>query len=79
MRSVFLRYLDERFPIGPYAVLIGAMVAAASAAVAQQQSTSLALGLDQGLVVLMLTLGFFLLRVFDEHKDFEKDPILIQA
>ena len=51
------------------------MVAAASAAVAQQQSTSLALGLDQGLVVLMLTLGFFLLRVFDEHKDFEKDVI----
>jgi len=75
MRPVFLRYLDERFPVLPYTVLITAMVAAASGAVAQQQQSAVVLGASQLLVVFLLTFGFFLLRVFDEHKDYEKDVV----
>jgi 4-hydroxybenzoate polyprenyltransferase len=75
MRPVFLQYLDERFPVLPYTVLIAAMVAAASGAVAQQNVTPVVLGIDQALVVCLLILGFFLLRVFDEHKDYEKDLV----
>jgi 4-hydroxybenzoate polyprenyltransferase len=71
----FKQYLAERFPVGPYALLVAAMTAGATAAACQGQDHALMLGGRQFVAFLALMLGFFHLRVFDEHKDFEKDCV----
>jgi len=68
-RAVIVRlwaYLGERFPLGPYGVLVALFFGSATAL-----SRALADGAGQtdwrGAVVMLLV--FFHLRVFDEHKD----------
>ena len=73
--SYFKAYLDERFPVAPYALLIGAMVLAATAAASLSVPGRVSIGYPQLLTLVSLMLGFFHLRVFDEHKDYEKDRI----
>lgn len=71
--SNFSQYLAERFPVGPYLVLIGAMVAGASAAAAIATGAPVPLSWPQAICVFTILFGFFHLRVFDEHKDYDKD------
>ena len=73
--STFSQYLHERFPPGPYCILVGAMVVAATAAACDGAERAVALTWRQAAIFVTLMLGFFHLRVFDEHKDFEKDKI----
>lgn len=75
MKAAFSQYLAERFPVGPYLVLIGAMVVAATAAAADTLGAEVGLGWRQAVVTVTLLLGFFHLRVFDEHKDYDRDLI----
>jgi hypothetical protein len=72
VQSAFKQYLDERFPVAPYVLLVGAMVAAATAS-AVYDVGSVPFGYRQLLVLMSLMAGFFHLRVFDEHKDYDKD------
>ena len=74
-RSYFKAYLDERFPVAPYVLLVGAMVVAVTAAASLAQPGPVSIGYKQLLVLLSLMLGFFHVRVFDEHKDYDKDRI----
>ena len=71
--GAFRQYTAERFPVGPYLVLIAAMVAGASASVSAGSLAPVSLGLRSAVSVLLLLLAFFHLRVFDEHKDYAKD------
>jgi 4-hydroxybenzoate polyprenyltransferase len=68
-------YLDERFPLGPYVVMVATFVAAASlfAQAALHPAAAVALGprtLAAGFIVLGL---FFHLRVCDDAKDAARD------
>lgn len=75
MAHPFVQYLNERFPVAPYLVLIAAMVAGMTAAACDAAGVPVTLGIEQGIVVVVLLLGFFHLRVFDEHKDYDKDTL----
>ncbi|MFT7621314.1 MAG: hypothetical protein ACI9WU_000475 [Myxococcota bacterium] len=75
MSRAFSQYLAERFPVGAYLVLIGAMVAAASASASAATGAVVVLNWAQGLGTITLLLGFFVLRVFDEHKDYDRDLV----
>ncbi|MFZ5482456.1 MAG: hypothetical protein ACOZNI_37180 [Myxococcota bacterium] len=66
----FGAYLAERFPIGPYAVLVIAFHGAGSLVAVRLGGGEVRLW--AGLAVL---LAFFHLRVFDEHKDYAKDVV----
>ncbi len=66
-------YLRERFPIGPYLVLITAMTLATLGAASLATAEPVRVGATLGLSVLVLLCAFFHLRVFDEHKDYAKD------
>lgn len=69
----FRAYLEERFPPGPMAVF--SVVTVASAAAAAAAASARPVTLDPGLALLTIAyvLTLLLLRVFDEHKDFERD------
>jgi len=71
--AAFSDYLAERFPVAPYLVLIGAMVLGATAAACDGAGYPVQVGWEQLVVVVVLLLAFFHLRVFDEHKDYERD------
>ena len=73
--SSFSQYLSERFPVVPYLVLIGAMVAGASAAAVMATGDPVPLSWPQVICVFTILFGFFHLRVFDEHKDYDKDVL----
>jgi 4-hydroxybenzoate polyprenyltransferase len=64
----FRAYLAERFPIAPYAALVAAFHGAGSLV-----AVRLGGGEVRAWAGLVVLLAFFHLRVFDEHKDFEKD------
>jgi 4-hydroxybenzoate polyprenyltransferase len=70
----FRWYLAERFPLGPYALLIGALVAAVAAA-AGAGGGPVALSPRHLLAFAVVLLAFFHLRVFDEHKDAAADRL----
>ncbi len=70
----FGSYLAERFPPGPYALLIGALCAATVAA-ADAGAGGVRVGLRDLAAFAVLFLFFFHLRVFDEHKDAETDRL----
>ena len=67
---VLWRYLQERFPVAPYALLVGLFYASGA---------MFAVRLGGGAPVFwtapVLLLVFFHLRVFDEHKDYAKDLV----
>lgn len=63
-------YLGERFPPGPYTVLVALFHGAASLTAVRLGGGSVCWW--AGIAV---WLAFFHLRVFDEHKDFDKDVI----
>lgn len=73
--SPFAQYLAERFPVPAYLILIGAMVLGAAAAAAAGTAEPVPVTWRQAIIVFTLLLGFFVLRVFDEHKDYDKDLI----
>ena len=75
VKSAFPKYLAERFPVGPYSVLIAAMLAGITAASCDGAGRPLTFGVAQLAAFLTLLLGFFHLRVFDEHKDYDKDLV----
>lgn len=66
-------YLNERFP--PGAIVVLSVVTVLSAAVAAAAALSSKVALDPGLALLAVAyfLTLLLLRVMDEHKDFERD------
>ncbi len=74
-RPPFAQYLAERFPVGAYLVLIGAMVLGASAAASASTGLPVPVSWPQLIATITILLGFFHLRVFDEHKDYERDLI----
>lgn len=63
-------YLAERFPLGPYAVLVALFFAAGSLA-----AVRLGGGAPRWWAAPAVLLAFFHLRVFDEHKDHAKDAV----
>ncbi len=63
-------YLGERFPPGPYTVLVALFHGAASLA-----AVRLGGGDVRWWAGIVVWLAFFHLRVFDEHKDYDKDLI----
>lgn len=71
----FRLYLAERFPLGPYTVLILALVAAVVAATAARSGAPVALGSRALVSFAVVLLAFFHLRVFDEHKDAAADRV----
>ena len=68
----FGSYLAERFPPGPYALLIAALCAATIAA-ADAGAGGVRLGLRDLAAFVVVFFFFFHLRVFDEHKDAAAD------
>ena len=70
----FWAYLAERFPLGPYTVLVLALTAAVVASAAAGRGV-VAVSLREGAAFLVLLLFFFHLRVFDEWKDAEDDRL----
>lgn len=73
--TAFRAYLDERFPVGAYLILVGAMVAATQSAASWATRAPLAFWPTLPLGILSVLLGFFVLRVFDEHKDWVRDRV----
>lgn len=63
-------YLAERFPLGPYAVLVALFFGAGSLL-----AVNLGGGEARWWAAPAVLLAFFHLRVFDEHKDFAKDAV----
>jgi len=75
MNSPFSQYLAERFPVVAYLLLIGAMVIGAGAAAAASTGQPVPISWPQAIATVTILLGFFHLRVFDEHKDYDRDLI----
>ncbi|MBT9558942.1 MAG: hypothetical protein IV100_23120 [Myxococcales bacterium] len=73
--TAFRAYLAERFPVGAYLVLVGAMVAATLSAASWATHAPVAFWPVLPLGIASVLLGFFVLRVFDEHKDWDRDRI----
>ena len=70
----FDAYLVERFPLGPYAVLVAALVAAIVASAAAGRGP-VRLSLCEPAAFFVLLFFFFHLRVLDEHKDAADDRL----
>mgnify|MGYP001576076275 CR=1 FL=1 len=68
-------YLAERFPVPVYLVLVSAMTLAALSAAAVATGAVLVVWPVTPIATLAILLGFFVLRVFDEHKDSGKDAL----
>ncbi len=73
--TAFRAYLAERFPVGAYLILVGAMVAATLSAASWATHLPVAFWPTLPLGITSVLLGFFVLRVFDEHKDWDRDRI----
>ncbi len=73
----FRMYLSERFPLGPYALLVLAFTLSAYSVVSALNHVHKPLKLDWGSMAGFLTLFliFLHLRIFDEFKDFETDRL----
>ncbi len=69
----FRQYLGERFPLGPYALLIAALVAGTAAALGPDPGGPLVFGWPHLAAFGAALLFFFHLRVLDEFKDYEDD------
>jgi 4-hydroxybenzoate polyprenyltransferase len=68
-----LAYLQERFPPGPIATVSVVTTLATAAAVAAASGGPVRLDAGLGLLALAHFLTLLVLRVLDEHKDFERD------
>lgn len=75
MPNVWRQYLAERFPLGAYVVLISAMTFAAVGVAAASIAAPVPIWPILPASTLATLALFFLLRVFDEHKDFASDRI----
>lgn len=67
---VFFAYLKERFPLAPYALLVASFYGAGAVF-----AHRVCRGTPTWWLAPVILLVFFHLRVFDEHKDFDKDKL----
>lgn len=66
-------YIRERFPVGPTALLVGLMAFLGAGAGAEAAGGPLTFWPTVPLATLAIVGAFFVLRVFDEHKDADRD------